>query len=448
MKRIKKLFTLIELIVVIVVLGILAAIVIPNISSFKEEAKETALLADTRNIQTATDIFALKNNGMLPTKDIPTWGNPQIVELYALQPNYLRDLPKDKTAKFWLDGSQTVWGSTADAPMDVNYDEETGILSWKHMDQAYTYNIYKGNVKKIAASAKSPSFERIESGILPTGSTGTIQQKEVSPSSENLYLITAVDKYGFESVPVKAGTTYRGYGDGPDKNHEVISEESNVPEVPVKPGVFVQYGTFNGHPLVWNVVDKKQGNMTLFLSEPLKTATGSTLTKRFNATNVNKWETSEMRGWLNTTFYSEAFGFNSPLVEVSSEHIVSKSHASEATIGTEEHVYKEPFAEALQNYASTYKRTSLNKVYLPTLNEMVNRIYPALGESTYNQKNWIWLMDARGGNINDVRAFNTTGNFGHSNASFAGGGIRPMITVQFEDFKAGDGTSLNPYTIQ
>lgn len=56
MKR-KSNFTLIELIVVIVVLGILAAIVLPNIQSFRKKASNTAKVADLRNIQTAVDMY-------------------------------------------------------------------------------------------------------------------------------------------------------------------------------------------------------------------------------------------------------------------------------------------------------------------------------------------------------------------------------------------------------
>lgn len=55
-------FTLIELIVVIVVLGILAAIVIPNISSFQDEARQVQLTADARNVQTALDMFQAKSD--------------------------------------------------------------------------------------------------------------------------------------------------------------------------------------------------------------------------------------------------------------------------------------------------------------------------------------------------------------------------------------------------
>lgn len=57
-------FTLIELIVVVIVLGILAAIVIPNISSFSKEARETQYTADARNVQTALDLYTAKSDDL------------------------------------------------------------------------------------------------------------------------------------------------------------------------------------------------------------------------------------------------------------------------------------------------------------------------------------------------------------------------------------------------
>jgi len=62
-------FTLIELIVVIAVLGILAAIIIPNISNFQGKARDTQLTADVRNLQTAVDMFRVDS---LTGADEPT----------------------------------------------------------------------------------------------------------------------------------------------------------------------------------------------------------------------------------------------------------------------------------------------------------------------------------------------------------------------------------------
>ena len=103
-------FTLIELIVVIVVLGILAAIVIPNISSFQKEAREAQLTADARNVQTALDMYRAKSdsgdaepilegsNGTAVTfKAADEKGAEQTliaVDMEELAPKFLRKAPK------------------------------------------------------------------------------------------------------------------------------------------------------------------------------------------------------------------------------------------------------------------------------------------------------------------------------------------------------------------
>jgi type II secretion system protein G len=102
-----KFFTLIELIVVIVVLGILAAIVIPNISSLQEEAEHTSIASNVRNLQTSVDMFVLESNGVPPTKERPALGNPQTLEIHALHPEYTMDT-EYKGVYWWLDHSHTV----------------------------------------------------------------------------------------------------------------------------------------------------------------------------------------------------------------------------------------------------------------------------------------------------------------------------------------------------
>lgn len=103
-------FTLIELIVVIVVLGILAAIVIPNISSFQKEAREAQLTADARNIQTALDMYRAKSESgiaepvLLGTDKAPVTFKAVdektveqtliAVDMSELSPKFLRKTPK------------------------------------------------------------------------------------------------------------------------------------------------------------------------------------------------------------------------------------------------------------------------------------------------------------------------------------------------------------------
>ncbi|RBP46679.1 competence type IV pilus major pilin ComGC [Garciella nitratireducens] len=55
-------FTLIELIVVIAILGILAAMVVPNITGFKDSAQTVADEATQRTLQSAVEMYYLDND--------------------------------------------------------------------------------------------------------------------------------------------------------------------------------------------------------------------------------------------------------------------------------------------------------------------------------------------------------------------------------------------------
>lgn len=85
----KNRFTLIELIVSIVVIGILAAIVMLNISDLRLQAEETARAATERELQTAVDRHYL-DYGVYPTIPQPTKNNPQWLESDKVVPEYIR----------------------------------------------------------------------------------------------------------------------------------------------------------------------------------------------------------------------------------------------------------------------------------------------------------------------------------------------------------------------
>lgn len=74
----KKNFTLIELIVSIVVIGILAAIIMLNISDWRLQAEETARAVTEKELQTAVDRYKMKY-GEYPTQPQPTKDNPQLL---------------------------------------------------------------------------------------------------------------------------------------------------------------------------------------------------------------------------------------------------------------------------------------------------------------------------------------------------------------------------------
>lgn len=237
-----KLFTLIELIVVIVVLGILAAIVIPNISSFQEEASQTAVESNARNIQTSVDMYALKNNGAKPVNDEPTELVPQPIELDKLKPNYLRDLPKVKGAKYWLDEFGTVWFSTIDAPIIKSTSAYS--LEWEPVTDAVRYNVYEvegyvGETGKVtsAASSSKNSYKYVDT------TEGTKMQNLIEGKA---YVVTSVDKHGFESAP--SGFGYNGY-DFYLSQPEVPTEEDTPPAPPIVMAK-EHYFSFDGNDLI------------------------------------------------------------------------------------------------------------------------------------------------------------------------------------------------------
>jgi len=57
----KKGFTLIELLIVVAIIGILAAIAIPQFSSYRQKAYNSAALSDLKNAKTALESYYADN---------------------------------------------------------------------------------------------------------------------------------------------------------------------------------------------------------------------------------------------------------------------------------------------------------------------------------------------------------------------------------------------------
>lgn len=113
-------FNLIELIIIILIIGILASIILPNITNFSDKAKDTRRIADIRNVQTAVDMYHSKNNKH-PTHYTPVYTNEPII-WNELHTDFIRRIPEmevDET--FYVDPFGTVV---------VNYNTDASFLKW------------------------------------------------------------------------------------------------------------------------------------------------------------------------------------------------------------------------------------------------------------------------------------------------------------------------------
>ena len=80
----KKGFTLVEIMIVVAIIGLLAAIAIPNFVRARQKAQAEACIANLRQIEGATQMWAI-DTGANDTST-PTWND--------LAPNYVRTEPK------------------------------------------------------------------------------------------------------------------------------------------------------------------------------------------------------------------------------------------------------------------------------------------------------------------------------------------------------------------
>lgn len=197
----KKSFTLIEVIISIVVIGVLAAIVLPNISGFKEESTTAAMQSTIKNLETAVTMYSLDNHGKLPTATEPSLGLPQPLLLNKLHPDHIRNMPKVKGMNYWVDYSGKVWASSADSPLGVYY-ESSGKLSWQEVENAVTYSVFKASENAVTSSANKLSLTFI--------SNTNVQELDLPElKAGEFYLVNSTDNFGLESPP--ASSEYQGY---------------------------------------------------------------------------------------------------------------------------------------------------------------------------------------------------------------------------------------------
>lgn len=228
MKVFKRFFSLIELIVVIVVLGILASIVIPNISSFKEDATTAGIQANGKNIQTGVDMYIMEKG------ENPTWdgkpafiGNPKQVDFLKLTPEHLRSEPLQ--GYYWIDYKGEVIYSDTDAPTGIEQDEET--LNWVEPAQGKVqgYIVYSVG-EKVTGAAKSREVQF----LAETKTTQYVLSEKEKGYDD--YLVASVSTSGFISPGINGTSEYKGIDleklpDGESEQEVIPSPVQKTPSV-------------------------------------------------------------------------------------------------------------------------------------------------------------------------------------------------------------------------
>src|SRR5581483_9613816 len=109
-------FTLVELLVVIAIIGILAAVLMPALSSVKQQANETACLNNLRQIGVALRLYVQDNNQRLPACSLmPSQSTPDLPPITTTLAPYLQ--------------SAAIWHCPADLTV---FPQQTTSYEWAY----------------------------------------------------------------------------------------------------------------------------------------------------------------------------------------------------------------------------------------------------------------------------------------------------------------------------
>jgi general secretion pathway protein G len=105
-------FTLLELLIVIVIIGILALLIIPNITSAPKKARDTQRKTDLKAIQKGLEEYFISNNAYPVSASASLADTALAAALESGSPAILKPVPKDpKNVSPWQYGYQSAAGT-------------------------------------------------------------------------------------------------------------------------------------------------------------------------------------------------------------------------------------------------------------------------------------------------------------------------------------------------
>ena len=146
----------------------------------------------------------------------------------------------------------------------------------------------------------------------------------------------------------------------------------------------VEFGTYNGKPIKWEVMKKYEDG-----SEEL--VTRFCVTERIFDDENNMWETSDLREWLNSDFINEfTMDELARIVPQRNEVMLTYNDRGLAESGNHTHFWSATRNEVADLSETAYKYYVDDMVYIPTLDMMkdidVNGSYWILCPYGYNDK--------------------------------------------------------------
>lgn len=236
-------------------------------------------------------------------------------------------------------------------------------------------------------------------------------------------------------------------------------------------GDYVQFGQFEGAPLVWRVIDMDENRAPLLLSEQIlperafdEDVSGETGDRKLSGNN--NYEQSDLRKWLNGDVAGQFLADEhftpdekSLMLEKANRVIIGEDDKARKSGGTEEHSFIERFADAPANAERAYYQEVRDKVFLLNVQSFKENVVDQtqqLGASAISGTRVAgdsagspyWLMDATGENGFHVRIVNPGNQTVTRKRARDRAGVRPVIVLDQVKltafFGAGDGSQGNP----
>lgn len=272
-----------------------------------------------------------------------------------------------------------------------------------------------------------------------------------------------------------------------------------------KIGDYVQFGTYNGEPILWKVVNIDGAGDPMLVTERVISFkffdSKETAKKGFDEISAGSdlWHDSNIRQWLNSsesivkwmnyppvysnyygsifTRYDKEKGFLSDenfsqqdrnaIKPVTCKTIVSDMNRDRRDGGEESHVYKTKLEEAIQNYDQSYYRNTSDKIFLLSIKELYDYYYlrgwdikvvptETAAKPVPKDMNRIISNGYSGYMLRDalysrgIRYITPGGSIGWNDAAFGYLGVRPglYLNAAAVEIKSGTASIDNPYVVE